>query len=92
MPALAADKDPSITLYFVQDLGIQTMAPRDGVEGAGLMEAPLQDPQDHQDPLAEEGEVVVALDSQGVMAVVLPLHALLAQTEFPWPNGHLQCL
>ena len=83
MPALTADKAPSITLYFVQDLDLQTMAPLDGVEGVGLMEAPLQDHHDHQDPLMEEGEVVVAVDSQGVMAVVLPLHALLAHTEFP---------
>ena len=45
------------------------MAPLDGVEGVGpLMEAPLQG-HDHQDPLMEEGEVVVAVDSQRVMAV-----------------------
>ena len=83
MPALAADKAPSITLYFVQDLGIQTMAPRDGVE-EGLMEAPLQVLHDHQDPLMEEGEVVVVADSQGmVMAAEVPQHVSLGPMEFP---------
>ena len=84
MPALTADKAPSITLYFVQDLGIQTMAPRDGVEGEGLMEAPLQVLHDHQDPLMEEGEVVVVADSQGmVMAAEVPQHVSLGPMEFP---------
>ena len=58
------------------------MAPLDGVEGVGpLMEAPLQDHHDHQDPLMQ-GEAGVVVDSQGVMVVVLPLLALLAHTEF----------
>ena len=58
------------------------MAPLDGVEGVGLMEAPLQDHHDHQDPLME-GEAGVAVDCQGVMVVVLPLLVLLVHTEFP---------
>ena len=60
------------------------MAPRDGVEGAGLMEAPLQVHNDHQDPLMEEGEVVVVADSQGmVMAAEVPQHVSLGPMEFP---------
>ena len=82
MPVLVVDKALNIILYFVLDLGLRTMARLEGVEGVGLMEAPLQG-LDHQDPLMEEGEVVVAAGSQGVMAVVFPLHVLLGHTEFP---------
>ena len=81
MPVLVVGKALNIILYFVLDLGLRTMARLEGVEGVGLMEAPLQG-LDHQDPLME-GEVVVAADSQGVMAVVFPLNVLLGHTEFP---------
>ena len=46
------------------------------------MEAPIQDHHDHQDPLMEEGEVVVVADSQGVvMALEVEEETLVASLK-----------